>query len=185
MTDDILKDTEVRMRAAVEAFQRELATVRAGRASAALLDKVRVEYHGAQLPVNQVATIAVPEPRMLLIQPWDQSALAEIERALMRADLGMTPSSDGKVIRLNLPQLTEERRHDLVRQVRKMAEEARVAVRNVRRDGNDAVREAEREGLASEDEARRAMDEVQKTTDRFVQEIEKVVSAKEKEILEV
>src|SRR5690606_36110911 len=173
------------MEAAVEACRRELAALRAGRASPALLDKVRVEYYGSQVPVDQVATVPVPGPGRLVIQPGDRSALADSDRAILKADRGLTPANDGKVIRHTLPPLTEERRQDLVKQARRLAEEGRVAVRNIRRDANDTIRELEKEGEASEDEARRALDDVQKLTDRCIARIDEMVEAREREILEV
>lgn len=185
MLKEILDDAERRMEAAVEACRRELAALRAGRASPALLDKVRVEYYGSQVPVNQVATVTVPEPRLLVIQPWDRSALADIERAILKADLGLTPANDGKVIRLTLPPLTEERRQELVKQARRLAEEGRVAVRNIRRDANEAIKEVEKEGEASEDEARRALEDMQKRTDRYIVMIDEMIEARERDILEI
>ena len=185
MVGELLKDAQKRMEGAVEAFRREVGSLRAGRATPALLDKVRVDYYGTPIPVNQLATISVPEPRQLVIQPWDKSVLPEIERAILKSDLGLTPSSDGSVIRLTLPQLTQQRRQELVRQVRKLAEESRVAVRNVRRDVNDELKRLEREGEASEDEVRRALERVQKLTDEYVRTIDQVLEAKEAEILEV
>lgn len=185
MIKDILDDAAARMQAAVEACRREMGALRAGRATPALLEKVRVEYYGTQVPVNQLATVTVPEPRLLVIQPWDRGALPEIERAILKSDIGLTPQSDGKVIRLALPQPTEERRQELVRQARKLAEEGRVAVRNVRRDANDTLRDLEKEGGASEDEIRRALDDVQKLTDRHIAMIDDLLEAKEREILEV
>ncbi|HEX6989998.1 MAG TPA: ribosome recycling factor [Bacillota bacterium] len=184
MLKDILDDARQRMEAAVEACRRELASLRAGRASPALLDKVRVDYYGSSVPVNQVATVTVPEPRLIVIQPWDRGALADIERAILKADLGLTPANDGKVIRLSLPQLTEQRRQDLVKQARRLAEEGRVAIRNVRRDANDGIKDAEKSGEAPADEARRALDEVQKLTDRHIAMVDELVEAKEREILE-
>ncbi|WP_229776168.1 ribosome recycling factor [Alicyclobacillus cellulosilyticus] len=173
------------MEKAVSVYRRELVTVRAGRATPSMLDKVMVEYYGTHLPVNQVATVTAPEPRLLVIQPWDKSMLGEIEKAIQKSDLGLHPSNDGSVIRLVIPQLTEERRNELVKMVRKMAEEARVAVRNVRRDANDEAKKAEKSGELSEDEVRRLMDRVQALTDRFIQEIDKLTAAKEQELREV
>ncbi|HEX6988541.1 MAG TPA: ribosome recycling factor, partial [Bacillota bacterium] len=144
----------------------------------------RVDYYGSSVPVNQVATVTVPEPRLIVIQPWDRGALADIERAILKADLGLTPANDGKVIRLSLPQLTEERRQDLVKQARRLAEDGRVAIRNVRRDANDSIKDAEKAGEAPADEARRALDEVQKLTDRHIAMVDELVEAKEREILE-
>ncbi|MBX6350979.1 MAG: ribosome recycling factor [Clostridia bacterium] len=181
----VFEDAEARMKGAVETLRRELAGLRAGRASPALLDRVRVDYYGAQLSVNQLATITVPEPRLLVIQPWDKTQTSAIEKAILKADLGLVPSSDGQVIRLVVPQLTEERRRELVRTAHRLAEEARVAVRNVRRDANDVIRELARDGDVSEDEAGRAEERIQKLTDRYVQEIGRLLAQKEAEIAEV
>lgn len=185
MINDVLKDGEERMKRSLEAFRRELASVRAGRASPGLLDKIMVDYYGTPTPVNQMATISVPEPRLLVIQPWDRNAIGNIEKAIVKSDLGIAPVSDGSVIRLTLPQLTEERRQELVRQVRRKAEEERVAIRNLRREAIDLLRDLEKEGQVSEDEARRAQEQVQKLTDRFVAEVDAALAAKEKEITEV
>ncbi|WP_290585253.1 ribosome recycling factor [Alicyclobacillus sp.] len=170
---------------AVQVFKRDLATVRAGRATPNMLDKITVEYYGSQMPVNQVASVTTPEPRQLVIAPWDKGLLSEIERAIQKSDLGLNPMNDGSVIRLILPPLTEERRQELVKVVRKMAEEARVALRNVRRDANEDLKKLEKSGDAPEDEVRRATEKVQALTDRFVSEVDKAAAAKEKEILEV
>lgn len=185
MIRDVLRDAEQRMQSTLEVFRRELAGVRAGRATPALLDKVKVDYYGTQVPVSQLATVTAPEPRLLVIQPWDRNALPEIERAISKSDLGLVPQSDGRVIRITIPQLTEERRQELVKQVRRLAEQERVAIRNVRRDALEQVRAWEREGAISEDEARRAVDEIQRLTDRYVELIDQALAAKEKEILEV
>lgn len=173
------------MKKTVELFRKELSSLRAGRASPALLEKITVDYYGVPTPVNQIATITVPEPRLMVIQPWDKSMVSSIEKAIMKSDLGITPRSDGNLIRLSIPQLTEERRAELVKMVRKKAEEERIAIRNLRRDANDDIRELEKEGEISEDEARRTQDEVQKLTDKYIAEIDKILSAKEKEIMEV
>ncbi|MDI6630930.1 MAG: ribosome recycling factor [Bacillota bacterium] len=173
------------MKKAVEHLKRELITIRTGRATPALLDKVMVNYYGNPTPVNQLATINVPEPRLLVIQPWDKSVLSEIERAIMKSDLGINPVNDGAVIRLVLPQLTQERRQELVKLVRKKAEEERVAVRNIRRDTNDELKKLQKEGGFSEDELKRLQGEVQKLTDKYIKEIDNVLAAKEKEIMEV
>jgi ribosome recycling factor len=166
-------------------LKKDLAALRAGRATPALLDKVVVEYYGSEMPVNQLANISTPDPRTLVIQPWDKSALAEIERAILKSDLGLTPSNDGNVIRINLPALTQERRAELVKVVKKTGEEAKVAIRNIRRDANDEIKKLEKNGDISEDESRRGQDEIQKLTDKFIQEADKVVAAKEKEIMEI
>lgn len=181
MVRDVLDDAEKRMKQAVEAFQRSLRSLRTGRASPVLLENVRVDYYGTSMPINQLANISAPEARVLVIQPWDQSALPEIEKAIIKSDLGLTPSNDGQVIRITLPQLTEERRKELVKQAKRIAEEGRVAVRNVRRDVNEQLKDVD----LSEDERRRAMDDVQKLTDRFIKNIDDILAAKEEEILEV
>ncbi|MBE3590218.1 MAG: ribosome recycling factor [Firmicutes bacterium] len=185
MTEEVLKDAEERMKHSLDAFRRELAGVRAGRATPALLEKVRVDYYGTPTPIQQLATIHIPEPRLIVIQPWDKSQIGAIERAIQKSDLGLQPTSDGQVIRLALPQLTEQRRQELVKLVRNLAESARVAVRNIRRESNDTLKELAKEGEISEDEARAAQDRVQKLTDRFIAQIAEFLEAKEKEIMEV
>jgi ribosome recycling factor len=182
---ELVASAEESMKKAVEHLKRELITIRTGRATPALLDKVMVNYYGNPTPVNQLATINVPEPRLLVIQPWDKSVLSEIERAIMKSDLGINPVNDGAVIRLVLPQLTQERRQELVKLVRKKAEEERVAVRNIRRDTNDELKKLQKEGGFSEDELKRLQGEVQKLTDKYIKEIDNVLAAKEKEIMEV
>nr|WP_286672407.1 ribosome recycling factor [Cohnella hashimotonis] len=172
------------MEKALAALRRDLSTLRAGRASAAMLDRVQAEYYGALTPVNQLGTINTPDSRTLIIQPWDKSALAAIEKAILKSDVGLTPANDGTIIRLNIPPLTEERRADLVKSTKKFGEEAKVAIRNIRRDANDDIKKKEK-GEISEDESRRHQDDIQKSTDRFVAEVDKILSAKEKEIMEV
>ena len=172
------------MAKALDALRRDLSTLRAGRASAAMLDRVQAEYYGALTPVNQLGTINTPDSRTLIIQPWDKSALAAIEKAILKSDVGLTPANDGTIIRLNIPPLTEERRADLVKSTKKFGEEAKVAIRNIRRDANDDIKKKEK-GEISEDESRRHQDDIQKTTDRFVAEVDKILAAKEKEIMEV
>jgi ribosome recycling factor len=183
--EDVVKSAQQRMEKAIQALKRDLATVRAGRATPAMLDKVMVEYYGTQMPVNQVSTVSVPEPRQLLITPWDKSMLAEIEKAIQKSDLGLNPMNDGSTIRLVIPPLTDERRQELAKVVRKMAEEARVAIRNVRRDANDDLKRMEKAGDVSEDEVRRGMDRIQALTDRFVAEVDKMAEVKEREITEI
>lgn len=173
------------MEKAVQAYGRELATVRAGRANASLLDKVTVDYYGAQTPLNQIASITVPEARMLIITPYDKTAIGDIEKAIQKSDLGITPTSDGNVIRIVIPALTEERRKELVKVVRKYSEEAKVAVRNVRRDANDELKKLEKNGEITEDELRSSTEDVQKLTDEYVAKIDEVTKDKEKEIMEV
>lgn len=173
------------MEKAVQAYGRELATVRAGRANASLLDKVTVDYYGAQTPLNQIASITVPEARMLIITPYDKTAIGDIDKAIQKSDLGITPTSDGNVIRIAIPALTEERRKELVKVVRKYSEEAKVAVRNVRRDANDDLKKLEKNGEITEDELRSSTEDVQKLTDEYVAKIDGVTKDKEKEIMEV
>jgi len=185
MISEVLKEAEERMAKAVDVLKKEFATVRAGRATPSMLDKVTVEYYGAPTPVNQLANISVPEPRLLVIQPWDKSSLPMIEKAILKSDLGLNPSSDGTVIRLIIPQLTAERRAEIVKTVKKKAEEARVAIRNIRRDTNDHLKKMEKEHTASEDEIKRTQDEVQKLTDKFIKEVDRILDIKEKEIMEV
>lgn len=185
MIEDVLKDARVRMQKAVEATARELATLRTGRASPALLEHIKVEYYGTSVPLNQLASISVPEPRLLVVQPWDRNAAKAIEKAILQSELGLVPSSDGVVLRIPIPPLTEERRRELVRVARKHAEEGRVAVRNVRREAKETLEELEDAREISEDEARRAQEELQKLTDRFIGEIDALLQKKEAEILEV
>lgn len=182
---DLLKDAEARMQGAVHALELDLATVRTGRASPALVERLMVEYFGAPTPLIQLATISVPEPRSLLIKPFDPSTLKTIEKAILASDLGLTPNNDGKNIHLNLPPLTEERRRDLVKHTHARLEEARVAVRNIRRDVHNDMRDFEKEKLISEDDLKRGEDQLQKLTDRYIEDISRHGQAKEKEIMEV
>ncbi|MDO7905799.1 ribosome recycling factor [Paenibacillus sp. JX-17] len=184
MPQTVKKHAEERMEKAILALKRDLATLRAGRATPSLLDRVQVEYYGAPTPINQLANINTPDSRTLMIQPWDKSSLNDIERAIMKSDLGLTPANDGTAIRLSIPPLTEERRSDLVKQSKKFGEEAKVAIRNIRRDANDDIKKMEKTDI-SEDESRRHQEDVQKTTDKFIAEVDKVLAAKEKEIMEV
>jgi ribosome recycling factor len=184
MPQSIKKNAEERMDKAIQALKRDLLTLRAGRATPALLDRIQVEYYGALTPVNQLANINTPDSRTLLIQPWDKSSLSEIERAIMKSDLGLTPANDGTTIRLVVPALTEERRLELVKLTKKFGEEAKVAIRNIRRDANDDIKKMEKTDI-SEDESRRHQDDIQKTTDKFIAEVDKVLAGKEKEIMEV
>ncbi|URZ99050.1 ribosome recycling factor [Bacillus subtilis] len=185
MSKEVLTQTKEKMEKAIAAYQRELATVRAGRANPSLLDKVTVEYYGAQTPLNQLSSINVPEARMLVITPYDKTAIGDIEKAILKADLGLTPTSDGNMIRIAIPALTEERRKELVKVVKKYAEEAKVAVRNVRRDANDDLKKLEKNGDITEDELRASTEDVQKLTDEYVSKIDRVTKDKEKEIMEV
>lgn len=185
MIDEVLSDIEERMQGAVAAARREFASIRSGRASASLLDRVMVEYYGTMTPLNQLATVSVPEARLIVVQPWDKSQLQAVEKAILQSDLGLTPTNDGSVIRIVVPPLTEERRKELVRIVRKEAEEKRVVVRNLRREANETLKELEKEKEISEDESRRAQERVQQLTDKYIQQIDRLLEAKEKEILEV
>jgi ribosome recycling factor len=185
MIDDVLADATRRMDKSIEATRHEFGSVRTGRASAALLDRVQVAAYGARMPLNQLATIGVPDPRMLTVTPFDKGTMRDIERAIMESDLGLTPSNDGKLIRLPIPQLTEERRRDLVKQVRHIAEEGRVAIRNVRRDALHHLKDLERNGEAGADEVHRAEDRLQKVTDEHVGRVDSALKAKEAEIMEV
>lgn len=182
---EILSTAQTKMQKTIEVLRVDLASVRASRASVSLLDKVMVEYYGTPTPVNQVASVTVPEPRMIVIQPWEKNLLKEIERAIMKSDLGLNPNSDGSVIRLNLPQLTEERRKELVKTVHKKAEDARVSIRNLRREANDSVKKAEKAKEITEDEAKKANDDIQKMTDKFIKEVDTVMEHKEKEVMEI
>jgi ribosome recycling factor len=185
MIDEVLTDAGRRMDKSVETAKHEFTTIRTGRASAALLDRIQVSAYGTKMPVNQLATISVPEPRMLTITPFDKSIMKDIERAIQESDLGLTPANDGQVIRLPIPQLTEERRKELVKQVRHMAEEGRVAARNVRRDALHHLKKLEQDGDAGADDVHRAEDRLQKVTDEHVQRIDTALKAKEAEIMEV
>jgi len=185
MLKDIYKEAESRMKGAVQALEEDLAGIRTGRASPALVEKLPVEYYGTQTPLLQLASINVPEPRSLMIRPFDANSLKAIERAIRTSDLGLNPNNDGKAIRLNLPPLTEERRRDLVKVVHNRVEEARVAVRNVRRDSIKDLREYEQEKLISEDDRTKGEAELQKITDRYIAEVNGVGERKEKEVLEV
>ena len=181
----VQKDFETRMQAAVDALTREFASVRTGRANAALLDAVRVEAYGNMTPINQVASVSVPDPRTILIQPWDASQLKEIEKGIVKSDLGLSPSNDGKVIRLTMPTLTEERRKQLAKTVGKFAEDARVAIRNARREANDKMKALAKDKKISEDEERRGHDQIQKATDRFTAKVDELTKKKEQELLTV
>ncbi len=184
MKNKVISETDRKMDKAVEAFERDLAHVRTGRASAALLEGITVDYYGTQMPLNQVASISVPESRLLTVQPWDANILADIEKAILSSDLGLTPSNDGKIIRVSIPPLTEERRKDLVKVVKKMAEESRVAVRNCRRDAIDKLKNQKKDKQISEDEMYKLQDEIQKLTDNHIKKIDQILQDKEKEIME-
>ena len=177
---DVLQE---KMAKTLNAFKSDLTKVRTGRATPSLLDPVRVDYYGAPTPVSQVATVTCPEPRLIQIQPWESNLIPAIEKGILVADLGLNPQNDGKLIRVPLPPLTEERRKDLVKQIKKQGEESKVALRNERRNANDELKKLEKDGLITQDEHKKAQDQVQKKTDEFVAEIDKVLAAKEKEIM--
>lgn len=185
MTKQVLDQAQDKMTKSIGAFSRELASIRAGVANASLLDRISVDYYGAPTPINQMAGISVPEARLLVIQPYDKSILGEIEKAILRSDIGITPTNDGNIIRLAIPALTEERRKDLVKQVKKEAEDAKIAVRNVRRDANDDLKKLEKNGEITEDELRGFGEDIQKLTDNSIAKIDELVKEKEKEILTV
>jgi ribosome recycling factor len=182
--EDVLLSADGKMRKAIEVLKEDLVAIRTGRASPGLLNNVRVDYHGVPVPVNQIASISVTEARMLVIQPWERDILHSIEKAILKSDLGLTPTNDGNVIRLVIPQLTEERRNQLVKMVGKRVEEGKVAVRNVRRDGLERIRELKDNKEMSEDEQKRALGRLQQITDRFIEEIDKIAQDKESELLE-
>jgi len=185
MIEDVVKETEERMKKSVEALQTGLINIRTGRASPALVERLEVDYYGTLVPLNQLSTISVPEPRLMVIRPYDPSSLPEIEKAILKSELGLTPGNDGKVIRLSVPRLTEERRRELVKMVQKRVEEGRIAVRNCRRDGLHDMRELEKEKLISEDDHYRGKDRMQELTDNYVEKMDEIGAAKEEQIMEV
>jgi len=184
MIESIYQETKESMGKSVEALKNELKRLRTGRASLAILDGIKVDYYGTMTPLNQMATLAVPESRLITIQPWDASVIKDIEKAILKSDLGLTPSSDGKIIRISIPQLTEDRRKELVKVVHKVCEEHKVSIRNFRRDSNDLMKSMKKEGEVSEDDAYKAQDQVQKITDEHIKLIDECYLEKEKEILE-
>ncbi|NLO22005.1 MAG: ribosome recycling factor [Syntrophomonadaceae bacterium] len=185
MIKDILLDAEEKMQKSIEFLTKDLSTLRAGRANPAMVEKIMVDYYGEATPINQLGNITIPEARLLVIQPWDKSIIPAIEKAIFKSDLGVTPSNDGNVIRIAIPQLTEERRKELVKVVKKKGEETKVAIRNIRRESNDMLKMSEKEKLISEDENKKGMDEIQKFTDKYVKNVDGILQAKEKEIMEV
>ncbi len=184
MIQDLLKDAEKRMKKAVEKFKEELAGLRTGRATTGLVENIKVEYYGTEMPLKQIATISTPEPSQILIQTWDQNAVPAIEKAIQEANLGANPQTEGNIIRLILPPMTEERRKELVKVIGKMAEEARIAIRNIRRDDKEAIEELKNEGF-SEDEIKKALEQLQKITDKYIKQINQLAEAKEEEILSI
>ena len=182
--DKVYRDTEQKMKKSIQAIQDDFNAIRTGRASSALFEKIRIEYYGEQVPLNQVATISIPEARLVVIQPWDRSVLTEVEKAIQKSELSVNPNNDGKVIRINIPPLTEERRKEFVKLAKNKAEQARVSIRNIRRDANEALKSLQKNGDISEDDAKRGMNEIQKQTDLFIEEVNGFLEEKEKEILE-
>jgi ribosome recycling factor len=185
MLDDALKELKDKQAKAIEAFKKELSRVRTGRANLAVLEPVRVSYYGSKVPLNQVSTVSVPDARLIVVKPWERSMIQEIEKAINQAEIGLTPQSDGEVVRLPIPSLTEERRKDLAKQTRKMSEEAKVSLRNIRRDSNEFIKELKDESEISEDDMKRGLDRVQKETDEAIKKIDSILAEKEKEIMEV
>ncbi|MDD3364054.1 MAG: ribosome recycling factor [Syntrophomonas sp.] len=185
MISEIIEDAEERMNKAIEHLSGDFASLRAGKANPAMVDKIMVNYYGASTPINQLANINVPEARLLVINPWDKGSIVDIEKAIMKSDLGVNPSNDGNVIRITIPQLTEDRRKDLVKVIKKRGEEGKVAIRNIRREANDMIKASEKEKLISEDACKSGQGDIQKITDRYIKDIEQVILIKEKDIMEV
>ena len=185
MTDAIFKEMKDKMDKAIDVFHRELAKLRTGRASLSILEGVRVDYYGTPTQINQLATMSVPESRLITIQPWDASILANIEKAIMNSDLGLTPTNDGKLIRISIPQLTEERRKDIVKVAKKVAEECKIAIRNNRRDANESIKKVEKDKAISQDDFKKAQTQIQEVTDKYIAKIDDILKHKEKEIMEV
>jgi ribosome recycling factor len=184
MIDKVYKETKDKMEKALEALRKELSRIRTGRATAALLDGIRVQYYGSLVPLNQVGSVAVPDSRQITIQPWDVKAIGEIEKAILKSELGLNPINDGKLIRINIPSLTEERRRDLVKVTKKMAEESRVALRNIRRESNEGLKALKKDKAISEDDLFKAQDEIQKITKDFIERLDRLGEEKEKEIMQ-
>lgn len=185
MLKEAFREAQAKMGAAIQAVEHEFSTIRTGRASLALLDQVTVDAYGSKLPLKQVSTLSIPDPRTIIIQPWDKNVTPAVEKAILAANLGLTPINDGKVIRINVPPLTEERRTELVKVAKHMAEEGRVSIRNIRRHTNDEIKRLEKDHKISEDECYKALDKIQQFTDEYIEKIDKVLKAKEEEILEV
>jgi ribosome recycling factor len=185
MLDDVYQEVEHKMERSIDALRRDLSRIRTGRASLALLDGIKIDYYGTATPLSQLATLSVPESRLITIQPWDKTQLGMFEKAIQSSDLGLTPMNDGALIRLAIPALTAERRKELVKQVKKMGEESKIALRNVRRDGNDTLKSFEKDKLVSEDDMRRGQEQVQKITDRYIASVDDILQTKEHEVMEV
>jgi ribosome recycling factor len=184
-TQDIHTETEQRMQKVIESLKKDLSRIRTGRATPALLDGLTVDYYGSPVPVNQVANISIPDARMVVIQPWEKSMISAVEKAIQTSDLGLNPQNDGNLIRLPIPPLSEERRKDIYKNCKKIGEESKIAIRNVRRDSNEKLKKEEKEKVITQDEEKKGLDEIQKTTDRFVKNIDDLLVQKEKEVMEV
>ncbi len=182
---ELQQANETKMKKTIDAMRVDYSTLRAGRATPALLDKILVDYYGTPTPINQLANISVPEPRTIVIQPWEKSAIKDIEKAILKSDLGLNPNSDGVAIRLGIPQLTEQRRQEIVKIVKKKCEDCKVVIRNIRRDANEVIKKEEKDKTISEDEGKKAQDSMQKMTDKFIKEADQICAAKEKEVMEV
>jgi ribosome recycling factor len=185
MVADIIADVEDRMKKSITALQKDYAAIRTGRANPAMFDGIRVSVYGTEMPLNQVATVSCPEPRLVVIQPWDKNNLSEVEKAILKSDLSVNPSNDGNLIRIQIPDLTEERRKEYVKHAKHKAEECRVSIRNIRRDGNEMIKELEKEKEISEDDSKNALAKIQKITDKYIDEIQKLTDNKEREILNI
>ncbi|MBW6409745.1 ribosome recycling factor [Clostridium weizhouense] len=185
MIKDIIKNAETKMKKTISVLETDLSTMKAGRANPSMLDRIQVDYYGSMCPLSQVANISAPEPRVLMITPWEKTLLKDIEKSILKSDLGLNPSNDGSVIRLIIPELTEETRKDLVKKVKKTGEESKVAVRSIRRDANEKIKGLKKDGEISEDEIKKGEDDVQKKTDAIIKQIDNIIVAKEKEILSI
>ncbi|EDS76165.1 ribosome recycling factor [Clostridium novyi A str. 4552] len=185
MIKDILNNSQEKMLKSISVLKKDLGSMKAGKANPAMLDRVNVEYYGSETPINQLANVSSPEPRVLLIQPWDKNSLKDIERAILQSDLGLNPSNDGSVIRLIIPELTEETRKDIVKKVKKVGEESKIAIRSIRREGNDKIKNLKKNNDITEDEAKEGENSVQKITDKYITEIDNIIDAKEKEVMSV
>ncbi|MGI6144207.1 MAG: ribosome recycling factor [Clostridia bacterium] len=185
MLKDVLNQVEDKMQKTLEVLRKEYSSMRAGRANPAILEKIKVDYYGALTPLNQLANISAPEPRLLTVQPWDKSLLSDIEKAILKSDLGLNPTNDGNILRIAIPQLTEERRQELVKAAKKKAEESKVGIRNIRRDANERIKKMEKNKELTEDDAKKQQEEIQKITDKYIKEADNIFAIKEKEIMEV
>ena len=185
MLKDVFNEVEDKMKKTLEVLRKDYSSMRAGRANPAILEIIKVDYYGALTPLNQLANISAPEPRLLTVQPWDKSLLSAIEKAILKSDLGLNPTNDGNILRIAIPQLTEERRQELVKAAKKKAEESKVGIRNIRRDANDRIKKMEKDKDLTEDEAKKQQEETQKTTDKYIKEADNILAIKEKEIMEV